>query len=292
MISVEKHYSRGGLVASILEALRAMGKDPAQLSPADLAAVDAFHIRGREATVELAARAALAPGLRILDVGCGLGGSARYLAAEHRCRVTGIDLTKDYVEAAAELAALVGLGDLIEFRECSALELPFEDGAFDIVWTEHVQMNIADKRAFYRELARVLAPGGRLVFHDVFKGAAGELHYPVPWAEEASISFLAGAQEVRGILEEVGLRIEDWEDTSARSLQWFLAVAEKAKRAGPAPLGMHLVMGSTTKAKFANLVRNLQEQRIAVAQGVARKPAPRGHTRGAEDFGHPDGGTT
>jgi ubiquinone/menaquinone biosynthesis C-methylase UbiE len=272
MISVETHYERDNLVASILDALRATGKDPARLTPADLAPVDAFHIRGREATVELAARAALAPGLRILDVGCGLGGSARYLATQYGCRVIGIDLTRAYTDAATELAALVGLGDRVEFRQCSALELPFADNAFDIVWTEHVQMNIGDKRAFYRELARVLAPGGRLVFHDVFKGAAGEPHYPVPWAEEASISFLASAQDVRGILEELGLRIEDWEDTSARSLQWFLAVADKAKRAGPSPLGMHLVMGSTTKAKFANLVRNLQEQRVAVAQGVARKP--------------------
>jgi ubiquinone/menaquinone biosynthesis C-methylase UbiE len=272
MISVEQHYSRSDLVVTILEALRAMGKDPSQLSPADLAPVDAFHIRGREATVELAARAALAPGLRILDVGCGLGGSARYLAAQHRCRVTGIDLTKAYVEAAAELAALVGLAGMVEFRECSALELPFEDGSFDIVWTEHVQMNVADKRAFYRELARVLAPGGRLVFHDVFKGTAGEPYYPVPWAEEASISFLASAKEVRDILEGLGLRIEDWEDTSAKSLRWFLAVTEKAKHAGAAPLGMHLVMGSTTKTKFASLLRNLQEQRVEVAQGVARKP--------------------
>ena len=273
MTSVESHYSRDGLVAAILDALRAAGKDLSRLSPGDLAPVDAFHIRGREATVELAARAALGPGLRVLDVGCGLGGSARYLATEFHCRVTGIDLTKTYVEAAAELAALVGLGDMVEFRQCSALELPFADGSFDIAWTEHVQMNISDKRAFYRGLTRVLAPGGRLVFHDVFKGAAGEPHYPLPWAEEPSISFLASAQAVRGILEELGLRIEDWEDTSARSLQWFLAVAEKTKRAGPAPLGIHLVMGSTSKAKFANLIRNLQEQRVAVAQGVARKPA-------------------
>jgi hypothetical protein len=114
--------------------------------------------------------------------------------------------------------------------------------------------------------------GGRLVFHDVFKGTAGEPHYPVPWAEDASISFLASAQEVRGILEQLGLRIEDWEDTSARSLRWFQAAAEKAKRTGPAPLGMHLVMGSTARAKFANLIRNLQEQRVVVVQGVAHAP--------------------
>lgn len=272
MISVERHYGRADLLAAILEALRAAGKDLSRLKPEDLAPVDAFHIRGREATVELAARARLAPGLAVLDVGCGLGGSARYLAREHGCRVTGIDLTRDYVEAATALAGLVGLQSLVEFRQSSALALPFPDGRFDVVWTEHVQMNVADKRAFYRELARVLAPGGRLVFHDVFLGPAGEPRYPVPWAEEESISFLATAGSVRTSLEDLGLRIEDWEDTTERSLAWFRAVAEKAKRAGPAPLGMHLVMGRTTPEKFANLTRNLAEQRLAVAQGVARKP--------------------
>jgi SAM-dependent methyltransferase len=271
MISVERHYGREDLLGAILEALRAAGKDPARLKPADLAPVDAFHIRGREATVELAARARLSPGLRVLDVGCGLGGSARYLAGEHGCRVTGIDLTHEYVEAATALARLVGLDSLVEFRRSGALELPFADGAFDVVWTEHVQMNVADKRAFYRELARVLAPGGRLAFHDVFLGPEGGPRYPVPWAEEASISFLATAEAVRAIVEDLGLRIEDWEDTTGRSLAWFLAAAEKAEHAVPSPLGMHLVMGATTRDKFANLIRNLREQRIAVAQGVAVK---------------------
>ncbi len=271
MTSVENHYSREGLVAAIRAALLAAGKDLDRLLPADLAPVDAFHIRGREATQELASRAGLAPGLRVLDVGCGLGGSARYLAAEHGCRVTGVDLTKDYIEAAVELAALVGLGGKVEFRQASALALPFADAAFDVVWTEHVQMNIADKSALYRELARVLAPGGRLAFHDVFLGPAGEPWYPVPWAEEPAISFLAPAPAVRALLEETGFRVRIWEDTSARSLQWFLAAAEKAARAGPPPLGIHLVLGRTAKAKFANLVRNLQEERIAVVQCVAAK---------------------
>lgn len=271
MISVESHYGREGLLASILEALRAAGKDLERLAPADLAPVDAFHVRGREATIELARRAALAPGARVLDVGCGLGGSARYLAAECGCRVCGIDLTEAYVEAATALARLVGLGEAVEFRRASALELPFAELSFDLVWTEHVQMNVADKRAFYAELARVLAPGGRLAFHDVLLGPAGEPVYPLPWAEDASISFLAAAREAREAIEAAGLRLTDWEDTSQRSLEWFLAVAQRAKRAGPAPLGMHLVMGGTTQAKFANLVRNLRERRIAVVQGVALK---------------------
>ncbi|MDX1555887.1 MAG: methyltransferase domain-containing protein, partial [Xanthomonadales bacterium] len=231
--SVDKHYGRGGLLDSILRVLRELGKDLSQLVPSDLAPVDEFHIRGREATIELANRASLRPGLRVLDVGSGLGGSARYLAAEHQCRATGIDLTEEYIDVANALAELVGLKDGVEFRRGSALEMPFADGAFDVVWTEHVQMNIADKQAFYAEIARVLAPGGRLLFHDIFQGSGGPPHYPVPWAEDSSISFLAPPDAVRAILEELGFRIIDWEDKTRHSLDWFVATVEKIQQAGP-----------------------------------------------------------
>ncbi len=271
-VAIESHYGRGEVLASILNGLRAMGKDVARLSAADLAAVDEFHIRGREATVELATRASLKAGQRVLDVGSGLGGSARYLAAEHRCRATGIDLTQEYVDTANALARMVDLDALVEYRRASALEIPEAAGSFDVVWTEHVQMNIADKRRFYGEIARVLAPGGRLVFHDIFRGH-GELHYPVPWADMSSISFLATPDEVREILQTVGFRILDWEDTSRRSLEWFEAAVERMKASGPPPLGIHLLMGETARAKFDNIVRNLREGRMVVAQAVAQKAA-------------------
>jgi MPBQ/MSBQ methyltransferase len=248
-----------------------MGKDLARLAPADLSPVDEFHIRGRDATSELAQRAALKPGLKVLDVGSGLGGSVRFLASEHQCKVTGVDLTEEYVDVANALADLVGLKDLVEFRQASALKLPFADGSFDVVWTEHVQMNIADKRAFYMEMARVLKSGGCLAFHDILKGRGEPLHFPVPWAEEASISFLATPETVRGLLETLGFDIVDWEDKSRQSLQWFTAVVEKLTRSGPPPLGLHLLMGTTAQAKFENNVRNLQEGRIVVVQAVARK---------------------
>ncbi len=268
---VDKHYGRGGLLDSILRALRELGKDLNELVPSDLAPVDEFHIRGREATAELAKRASLKPGLRVLDVGSGLGGSARYLAAEHQCRATGIDLTKEYVDVAIALAELVGLKGMVEFRQSSALEMPFADGSFDVVWTEHVQMNIADKRAFYAEIARVLAPGGRLLFHDIFQGAGGPPHYPVPWAEDSSISFLAPPETVRAILDELGLHILDWEDKTRHSLDWFVAAVEKIQQSGPPPLGIHLLMGDTARKKFQNNIKNLKEARIVVVQAVAEK---------------------
>jgi len=201
---VERHYGRGGILGSILAALKASHKDMARLAPQDLAPVDEFHLRGREATLQLAQRAALRPGLRVLDVGCGLGGSARHLAAEHGCHVTGVDLTREYIDAARELAERVGLQEQVSFHACSALSLPFPPDAFDLVWTEHAQMNIADKPRFYGEIVRVLSPNDRLVFHDIFQGEAGPPYFPVPWAEEPSLSALAPPDAVRGMLEHLG----------------------------------------------------------------------------------------
>ena len=266
---IGSHYGRGRVLESILDGLRASGKDLARLEPADLAPVDAFHVRGREATIELADRASLGPGMRVLDAGSGLGGSARFLAAQYGCRVSGVDLTREFVEVADRLTAMVRLQDRVDFRVGSVLEVPFADGSFNVVWTEHVQMNIADKRGFYRELARVLAPGGQLLFHDIFQGANRPLHFPVPWAEEPSISFLATPEEVRGFLSEAGFTAVEWADRTRQSLEWVLASVERGRQAGPSPLGPHLLMGETAKTKLGNAIRNLQEERMVVAQAVA-----------------------
>lgn len=268
---VEQHYGRGRILDSIVAAIRATGKDPGRLTPEDLAPVDEFHVRGREATVELASRAAIKPGAQVLDVGSGLGGSARYLAVAHQCQVTGIDLTQEYVDVANALARMVGLSDKVAFRRASALEMPFDDRTFDLVWTEHVQMNIADKHAFYREIGRVIRPRGVLLFHDIFEGQGGPLHYPVPWAEEPSISSLAAPEKVKAILEGLGFVIHEWVDTSEKSLQWVAAAMEKIKVSGPPPLGPHLLMGDTALKKFENAIRNLREGRFVVYQARAEK---------------------
>jgi len=268
-LNVEQHYGRPDLLEGILDAVAASGGDIDNLAPADLAPVDEFHIRGREATMELAARAGIGPDMRVLDVGCGIGGSARYLAAERCCHVVGIDLTRDYIEVASALAQRTGLAHRVEFHHGSATELPFADAGFDIVWTEHVQMNIADKAAFYGEIARVLKPGGRLLFHDIFSRNGNEPHYPVPWASEPSIGFLADVDTLPDILADAGLQVLDWEDRSADSLAWFRKAVAQFNAMGPAPLGLHLLMGDSALPKFENLIRNLQEGRIAVIQSVA-----------------------
>jgi SAM-dependent methyltransferase len=261
----------GGVLDAILHTLLGMGKDLNHLRPRDLAPVDEFHVRGREATVELALLAGLGPGSRVLDVGCGLGGSVRYLADEHQCRGTGIDLTREYVEVARALAERVGLAAKAQFIQASALEIPFAGGSFDVVWTEHAQMNIADKNRLLSEVVRVLKVGGRFVFHDILQDEGGEPHYPLPWANDASISFLATAESLKGLLGDAGLSIRSWGDKSQQSLEWFTAVGEKLKKGGRPPLGLHLLMGENAKIKSQNLVRNLQEGKIRIIQAVAEK---------------------
>jgi ubiquinone/menaquinone biosynthesis C-methylase UbiE len=268
---IEKHYGRGKILDSILNALKTSGKELSRLKPADLAAVDEFHIRGRRATVELANLADFVPGCRVLNVGCGLGGSARYLAVEYRCRVTGIDLTQEYVNVANTLSDLVGLSERAEFLQGDALNLPFEEDSFDLVWTEHAQMNIAYKHQFYGEIARVLRPGGQFIFHDIFGGKKGAFHYPVPWADDESINFLITPNELKEILEKSDLIIGDWMDKSRESLDWFVETKKKLQESGPPPLGFHLLIGDNAAVKFENQIKNLRENKFVVLQASAKK---------------------
>ncbi|HUT49429.1 MAG TPA: methyltransferase domain-containing protein [Alphaproteobacteria bacterium] len=178
--TVARHYTHGGLEAAIRAALAAAGKDPVALAPGDLAPVDEFHIGGHEATEHLAQTLKITPGMHLLDIGCGIGGAARYFAAASGARVTGIDLTDEYVAVATALADWVGLSGQVSFRQASALDLPFDAGTFDGAAMLHVGMNIADKARLFTEAARTLKPGGRMGVYDVMRIGEGALAYPVP----------------------------------------------------------------------------------------------------------------
>lgn len=270
--AIATHYTRGNLGDIILGALRDAGLDPDDLAPDDLAPLDEFHIRGREATRELAEMAALGPDVHVLDVGCGIGGPSRYLAAAFGCRVTGLDLTPEFCDVAALLSARTGLAHLVEYREGDALEMPFADASYDVVWTQHASMNIPDKPRLYGELFRVCTPGGKLALYDVVRGAAGEPHYPVPWARDPAISFLLPADEVRAGLETAGFRVGTWRDVTAESLAWFRDRVRLAAGGAVPALGLHVVMGADWGMLAGNMVRNLEEGRIAVVQGLLERP--------------------
>ncbi len=268
---IDKHYGFGGIMEKIEAGLREAGKDLDALQVDDLAPIDAFHTRGRESTLEVAGLIDITPSDRVLDVGCGLGGTARFLADQYKCNVAGIDLTDEYISVGKRLTELVGLDDRVELRQGSALEIPYEDDRFDIAWTEHVQMNIADKNGFYSEIARVLKPGGRLLFHDIFRGPGEAPIYPAPWAEDESMSSLATETEARSAMAKAGLEIDRWTGKDEQSIEFFAKVFAVLEADGPPPIGIHLLMKDNARDKLRNYVRNLSEERTSVALGLAVK---------------------
>jgi len=268
---VKQHYAPTDLAAIILDALVSAGKDVSYLKPEDLAPIDEFHIRGREATLELAGAAGITSATHVLDVGCGLGGASRCIAHQFTCRVTGIDLTDDYCRVATMLAARCGLADLVDYRQGDALQLPYPDAGFDIVWSQHAAMNIPDKAKLYREMFRVLKPGGTLAIYDVLAGPTTPVLFPVPWARTPEISFLTTPDELRHFLERSGFRIISWVDTTSAALEWFDKLAARFQKTAPPPLGFHLFLGPDFQIMARNQVRNLAEGRVVLAQVVARK---------------------
>lgn len=265
------HYGSGGLLERILEGLKQGGKDPSSLTPDDLVPVDAFHSRGKAATVELAELAGITSADRVLDLGCGLGGTGRHLAAEFGCRVDGLDLTDEYINVGNHLTRLVGLGDQVTLSQGNALQIPHEADLFDVAWTDHVQMNIEDKNAFYNEIARVLKPGGRLLFHDVFLGNGEAPLYPVPWAEDPSLSFLATEAEAQAAIKSAGLEITAWAIRTPESVAFFDKSLAWIAENGTPPLGIHLLMGDSAPDKLGNFACNLREERVTVVMGLAVK---------------------
>jgi ubiquinone/menaquinone biosynthesis C-methylase UbiE len=278
-VAVERHYTRPNLENTILTALKNAGKDVDQLTVDDLAPIDEFHTRGREATANLAFLLGknLQPNFHVLDVGAGIGGPSRYLASRFGCRVTGLDLVEEYCHVADSLAKRVKLDKLLTYRQGDATHIPFEDATFDIVWTQHASMNIAYKKRFYSEMHRVLKPGGKLAIYDVFKGnnssnidgSTSSIHFPVPWASDPSISHLILREEARKLLKEVvGFKEVAWEDKTESVIDWIKQMIKRAQTNGPPQISLHVLVGPQWSDLVKNLLRNLEEGRIAVAQGI------------------------
>jgi ubiquinone/menaquinone biosynthesis C-methylase UbiE len=276
---VERHYTRPNLENTILTALRNAGKNIHQLTVDDLAPIDEFHTRGREATANLASllNNNLQPNFHVLDVGAGIGGPSRYLASKFGCHVTGLDLVSEYCRVADSLAKRVKLDNLLTYRQGDATHMPFDDATFDVVWTQHASMNIAYKKRFYSEMHRVLKPGGKLAIYDVFKGSnssnidgsTSSIHFPVPWAPDPSISHLILGEEARKLLKEV-IRFKEvaWEDKTESVIDWIKQMIKRAQTNGPPQIGLHVLVGPQWSDLVKNLLKNLEEGRIAVAQGI------------------------
>jgi ubiquinone/menaquinone biosynthesis C-methylase UbiE len=267
---VEDHYTRQDLGEIILAALMQAGQDIDRLTPDDLAPIDEFHGGQRPATIRLADLVGFTGTERVLDVGSGLGGPSRFLAWRYGVRVSGVDLTAAFIGVAEMLTRRTGLVGKVDYRQGNALELPFDDASFDVVWSQNAAMNIADRDRLYNEMRRVLKPAGKLALQEVAAGPGGPPHFPVQWAREPGISFLFSAETTRAKLEAAGFRVRAWQDTTREALE---SAAGRVRTASSAPplLGTHLILGDDWQAMFRNSARNLEERRTQLFNAVLER---------------------
>jgi SAM-dependent methyltransferase len=267
---VQDHWTRPGVLARIDAALTELGHDPQNLTPEILATVEHLHSGGLATTRDQAERITLTPESRVLDVGCGIGGPARYLAHTYRCHVDGVDLTPELIETGKVLTERCGLADRVRLQLGNALELPYADRTFDVVWCQNVTMNLADKTGFLAEVYRVLKPGGLFTATEYSVGQGGDIVFPVPWAYDSSINFLDTEDVMRARYGTTGFRVREWNNYSDTVIKNY----EQTLSAPPNKLTIKLVFGDDTPDRQRNSQRNLIERRIIYWMIVAERPKP------------------
>jgi ubiquinone/menaquinone biosynthesis C-methylase UbiE len=268
--AVSQHYTHGDLLGVIQASLVKLGKSTDNVTVADLAPVDEFHTGGRIATENLLSQLGFDENDHLLDVGCGLGGAARFVADRFRNRVTGIDLTQEYIDTGNALCSWVGLDGQVTLRQGSALAMPFEAETFDGAYMLHVGMNIEDKTKLFAEINRVLRSGARFGIFDMMRTGDGELSYPVPWANEPQTSRLATPEQYQSALAAAGFEVSATNNRRDFAIEFFKQLKAKA-HGGPPPIGLHLLMQDSTPVKVKNMVDNIVAGIIAPVEIIARK---------------------
>ena len=269
--TISSHYASRDIAQRLLAALRAAHGPDAPVTPDSLAPLDHFHGRGLEATKEMVHALQPRSGEHLIDIGCGIGGPARWIATTFGCRVTGVDLTPDFVAAGVALTEACGLSDRVQILQGSALALPVPEAAFDRAYSQNVLMNIADKAGFYREALRVLKPGGLLAVTAIASGPGGPPHFPVPWASVAEASFLNGVADMRAEIAASGFEL-----VAFREIPPTPGQIEQRKRmeSGNLPaLGIHVLMGERFRQLQVNSARSAEEGRVIATEYLLRKPA-------------------
>jgi len=267
---VAKHYGDPNLLTRIFKGLEAVGVDLNSLKPEDLAPIDEYHIGGRKATTHAIEKMSLSKDQHVLDIGCGIGGTARFMAAQIGCKVTGIDLTPEYIAIAKKLTDLTGLGKKVNYEVASALAMPFEKETFDAAITIHTAMNIPERGILYREISRVMKPGGTLCIYDVMKKSDENFSFPVPWAQSADTSHLTSPEEMLTLLDDAGFDVRDVDDRTDFALNFFKQSLAAAAD-GPQQLGIHLLIGESAPEKFKNMLSNIEKGCVTPVQMIANR---------------------
>jgi ubiquinone/menaquinone biosynthesis C-methylase UbiE len=252
--AVAAHYTRPQLEEAILQAIARAGQERQRVTAGDLSIMDEFHVGGLEATQAFSEFMKLRAGMHLLDVGCGVGGPARYFAGEHRCQVTGIDLTEEFVRTAVSLTKMVHLESAASFRHGSALAMPFGVANFDGAYMFHVGMNIRDKSGLFREVARVLKPGARFAIYDLMRTGEGALAFPVPWALSDETSFVVDTKTYRDELRAAGFAVEHDRGRREFGIEFIERMMARNTQGGPPPLGLHLLMGEKAPVMMKNVL--------------------------------------
>lgn len=269
--SVIYQYTRENIYETIVQRLHEQGVEKNKITREHISSVDEFHIKGAEVSLEMAKEAELSKELKVLDVGCGIGGPARMIADVFGCSVTGVDLTNEFIRTASLLSQLVGLSGKTEFMTADATELPFEDNIFDVVWTQHAQMNIEEKEKLYSEIHRVLKREGRFIYYDIFSSEKEDLKFPLPWADDSSISFLIKLNDFGRLMKETGFKELLRKERTSDSIDFFETVFENNKKEGSPKIGLNIFMTEQTSLKLSNLLNNLSENKLKVQSGIYQK---------------------
>ena len=272
MEHIHNYYSPNDLYNQIIDGLNSLDKDFSKLTLDDLQPVDEFHIRGDVATRELINLSGFTSDMHILDVGCGVGGSTRRLSYETGCCVTGVDLSDEYIDAAERLTKLLNMQEKVKFHAASALALPFDDNTFDGVWSIQMNMNIEDKLLWLQEVYRVLKPGCHAVLYEVCGHKNTPVHFPVPWAQDSTMSFLVPPDAFRDVISSAGFNIDVWNDKTDLAQKAFAQMQEPKGEPSLPKLGVHMLVGNDILTKAYNLRRNLDEERVSLIETVAVKP--------------------